>query len=109
MRSKPPVHYGKDNNRYNGGLSTCDGRTIIVHRDGKHWTFWYRAIMEVHLGRELRSDEIVHHINGDPGDDRLENLQLMSRAEHLEVHRAAHDRAAIMRKAWITRRAKEPA
>lgn len=34
--------------------------------------------MEQFLGRALRDDESVHHINGDRLDNRIENLQLRS-------------------------------
>jgi hypothetical protein len=42
--------------------------------------------MEQHLGRLLRSDEIVHHLNGDKLDNRLENLTIMTLREHAVEH-----------------------
>lgn len=75
----------------NGGLSPWgdEGRTQICCRDGSK-VFFYRAVMEAHLKRHLTSDEIVHHINEDPSDDRLENLELTTRAEHVRKHLPTH-------------------
>jgi hypothetical protein len=42
----------------------------------------HRYIMSEFLGRPLTKDEHIHHKNGDRRDNRIENLQLMSRSEH---------------------------
>lgn len=44
------------------------------------------VLMELHIGRPLRKNEVVHHINGNRQDNRIENLQLLTRVEHSRMH-----------------------
>lgn len=78
----------KNNGHWKGGLSNSDGYLIITH--GKEaGKLHHRKVMEEFLGRKLRKDEIVHHINHDRKDNRIQNLKIMTREEHINEHR--HD------------------
>lgn len=82
------VRRGADSHKYNGGVyfNTTERRWHICCID-RTSVRYARAVMEAHLGRRLEPHELVHHINGDSTDDRIENLELVSHAEHYERHR----------------------
>ena len=78
---------------YNGGYSlTPDGYIkMYVGKTKKGHTRYiseHRIIMEKILGRKLSKQEIVHHINGVPYDNRPENLMLFNNAgDHCNFHK----------------------
>lgn len=63
-----------------------DNRKIVILQsleDSKLKTVSYpKFLIEQHLGRYLTKDETVDHINADFTDDKIENLQILSRAEN---------------------------
>jgi hypothetical protein len=54
--------------------------------DSRGRVLLHRYVMSNHIGRNLFDSEIVHHINRDLADNRIENLKIMSMGEHTKLH-----------------------
>jgi RNA polymerase-binding transcription factor DksA len=62
------------------------GRCYVMCED-RDWRLRYRLRIEEKLGRKLLSTEQVHHIDGDPLNDELDNLEVVSLSEHNHRHK----------------------
>lgn len=87
-RKVSPLHKGKNAYNWKGGrFINKDGYILILFPNHPHKTtgdyiFEHRLVMEKKLGRYLKSNEIVHHINGIRNDNRIENLYIVNRKNH---------------------------
>ena len=71
----------------NGWTDKRGYRWIYVEENGKRRAKReHRHIMELHLGRKLSPEEIVHHKDGNCSNNVIENLSLTTWAEHTANH-----------------------
>lgn len=61
-------------------------------------TWEHHKLAEEMLGRKLKAHEVVHHCNGDPKDNRLQNLILISRTQHGRLHHFIKEQRALVEK-----------
>lgn len=60
----------------------------VEHTRGPHkGRMVHVVLMEERIGRRIRRDEVVHHIDHNRSNNDINNLALMTRAAHTRLHR----------------------
>ncbi len=83
---------GKYNPNWIGGKIKSDTGYVLLYKPNhpnkmtNNKVKEHRLVMEKYLGRTLEKYEIVHHRNGNKSDNRIINLELMTKSEHSRIH-----------------------
>ncbi len=85
MKGHHPLNIAMEKNpRWKGGRIIDKNGYIYIKAPSnpmanyQGYVFEHRLIMSKHIGRPLKSKEVVHHINHIKNDNRIENLELNS-------------------------------
>lgn len=98
---KSPEYIAKQRNAKLGNKNYSWKGGVVNHASGYIWEYCpnhpfannqyvlqHRLVMERYIKRFLYPYEVVHHINENRKDNRIENLQLLSnRGEHNTIHK----------------------
>lgn len=90
---------GETHPNYKGGYINTNGYKVVGHNGIK--IYEHRYVMEIYLGRKLGWDDVIHHINEDKLDNRIENLSLTNHSEHVKLHNPRLGTGAVR---WLSER-----
>ncbi len=80
-----PMRAEPTSNRKEMKFRTVNG--YKQYNDGSGWKWTHRKAAENKLGGKIFPNHEVHHINGDKTNNRHENLTVLPRDEHREIHK----------------------
>lgn len=83
-----------------GHRRISNGHWQVKCSDG-HWRYEHRVLWEAAHGPIARG-VLIHHVNHDPFDNRLENLAALTRSEHMGHH--IEERAVEMQQRTVAKR-----
>jgi len=87
LRGNPNPPRGKNHRWWKGGYKNSQGYRFIkigIHKG--EYEAEHRIVMEKYLGRKLKRNEIIHHIDGNRLNNKIDNLILCSLREHFKIH-----------------------
>lgn len=94
----PSKHGGHLKHRKDGYIYVYYPNNENANKDG--YVMEHILVMQQHIGRNLKDDEVVHHINKKRNDNRIENLKLMTFKEHARFH--MKERHELRKKGMMT-------
>jgi hypothetical protein len=77
---------GRKNPCWRGGRRVDSGGYVRIWVGDDKYEFEHKQIAEKALGRKLKKNERVHHINGKKDDNRNANLLICTNGYHLNLH-----------------------
>lgn len=95
---------GSNHPQWKGGRTINTQGYVLIYspnhpyKDLRNCVRQHRLVMEKHLGRYLLPNETVHHKNGNKQDNRLKNLQLLTKSEHDILHGKLYSEKAKARR-----------
>ena len=88
----PDGRFGEKAGNWQGGRRVAPGGYVYIYTPGHPratkagYVMEHRLVMEEQLGRTLESNEVIHHKDGDKKNNVPENLEVLTRSEHVSVH-----------------------
>lgn len=95
IRGHNPHKRGAESPFFKGIRHSARGYILVYRPDHPHaykkgsnvgYIFEHRIVWEAANGRFLEPHEIIHHVNHDRADNRIENLMLVSKSQHRRLH-----------------------
>ena len=78
---------GKNHPNWKGGKHHSHDGYYKVNTGANKQQYEHIVIMEKHIGRKLLKNEVVHHIDFNPSNNKINNLLLTTHGKHIWIHR----------------------
>jgi hypothetical protein len=60
--------------------------SAMTNKNWLGYVYEHIAVAEEYLGRKLRDEEVVHHLDLNKANNRIENLLVLERSQHMKLH-----------------------